>query len=206
VRHNGRMIQGQRDGDDVSGEDSGRWHSARTLADLGWLTALFLQGHIGQTPSHDGPPDRETADLITALTACNRAGFVTDNSQPGVPSDAYGSGQRAWVSGFASNDVLARLRVAAAGTGLIVSAARADEDSPGPLIPVTLDYGEEFTWAGGGQPRSELEDHYGRLCHPDAIRAVCDAWQVNIIDPEWGRNDVLWPALEKFAAGWGTVS
>jgi hypothetical protein len=125
---------------------------------------------------------------------------VTDNSQPGVPIDAYGNGQRAWVSGFASSDVLAQLRAATAGTGLTITAAWASEGNPGPFITVTLNYGEEFTWAGGGQSRSELEDHYGRLCHPDAVRAVCDAWQVNIIDPEWGRNDVLWPALEKFAA------
>jgi hypothetical protein len=125
---------------------------------------------------------------------------VTDNSQPGVPIDAYGSGQRAWVSGFASGDVLAQLRAAAAGTALVVASSGPTEDNPGPFIVVTLDYGEEFTWAGGGQSRSELEDHYGRLCHPDAVRAVCDACQVNIIDPEWGRNDVLWPALEKFAA------
>ena len=196
----GCMSQGQQDGDDISGGDARLWYSARTLADLGGLTALFLEGHISQVPGHGGPSGRETTDLIAVLTACNRAGFVTGNSQPGVPIDAYGSGQRAWVSGFASNNVLAQLRAAAVGTGLNITAARASEDNPGPFITVTLDYGEEFTWAGGGQSRSELEDHYSRLCHPDAVRAICDAWQVNIIDPEWGRNGVLWPALEKFVA------
>lgn len=193
------MSQDKRDGDDISGEDAEHWYSARNLADLGRLTALFLNGHIGQTPSCGSAPNRQTTELIAVLTACNRAGFVTDNSQPGVPIDAYGNGQRAWVSGFASSDVLARLRAATADAGLMIIAARAGEDNPGPFITVTLDYGEEFTWAGGGQSRSELEDRYGRLCRPDAVRAVCDAWQVNIIDLEWGRNDVLWLALEKFA-------
>ncbi len=193
------MTQDQRGGDDISGENAERWYNARSLADIGRLTALFLDEHLGQAPSYGGLPGREIASLIAALIACNRAGFVTGNSQPGVPIDAYGSGQRAWVSGFASSDVLAQLRAAATGRGLMITIARAGEDNPGPFITVTLDYGEELTWAGGGQSRSELEDHYGRLCHPDAVRAFCDAWQVNIIDPEWGRNDVLWPALEKFA-------
>ena len=30
--------------------------------------------------------------------------------------------------------------------------------------------------------------------------ALCAAWQVAIIDPGRGRNDVLWPVLESFAA------
>ena len=31
--------------------------------------------------------------------------------------------------------------------------------------------------------------------HPAVIEALYEAWQVTLIDPEWGRNDVLWPAL-----------
>ncbi len=28
-----------------------------------------------------------------------------------------------------------------------------------------------------------------------AMNEVLDAWQVTVIDPVWGRNDVLWPTL-----------
>ncbi len=35
---------------------------------------------------------------------------------------------------------------------------------------------------------------------PHAIEALCAAWQVTIIDPEWGRNDVLWTVLKSFTA------
>jgi hypothetical protein len=70
-------------------------------------------------------------------------------------------------------------------------------------IPVTMDGDEENTWFGSQVSRSDIEDEgagYG-ICHPQAVEAICRAWQVTIIDPEWGRNDLLWPALEAFAAG-----
>jgi hypothetical protein len=31
------------------------------------------------------------------------------------------------------------------------------------------------------------------------VQAICDAWQVTVIDPEWGRDDLLWPLLWIFA-------
>jgi hypothetical protein len=61
---------------------------------------------------------------------------------------------------------------------------------------------QENTWFGNHLDLRDIEDDqagYG-ICHPGAIEALCAAWQVTIIDPEWGRNDVLWPALESFAA------
>ena len=33
-----------------------------------------------------------------------------------------------------------------------------------------------------------------------AVGALSSAWQVSIVDLEWGRNDMLWLALERFAA------
>jgi hypothetical protein len=182
-------------------DDAARWAAARTLADLGELTALFLEGEISETPSHCGPPDSETAGLIPVLAACNRAGFVTHMSQPGIPADANGSAQRADVSGFADDETFAALMAAIASADLIVTAARAprEEHNLGPFVTITLDYGEECTWDGGAESRSELEYHYGPVCHPDAVDALCDAWQVTLIDPEWGRNDQIWPLLEAFA-------
>jgi hypothetical protein len=61
---------------------------------------------------------------------------------------------------------------------------------------------QENTWFGGPLTRDDIEDDqagYG-ICHPDAVEALCTAWQVTIIDPEWGRSGVLWPVLGSFAA------
>ncbi len=69
-------------------------------------------------------------------------------------------------------------------------------------ISVTLAGDQENTWFGSSYTRGDIEDDqagYG-ICRPGAIEALCAAWQVTIIDPEWGRNDVLWPVLESFAA------
>jgi hypothetical protein len=27
------------------------------------------------------------------------------------------------------------------------------------------------------------------------VKALCAAWQVTVIDPEWGRDDLLWDVL-----------
>src|SRR5260370_8030660 len=90
---------------------------------------------------------------------------------------------------------------AIASADLIVTAARAPrgEHSLGPFVTITLGYGEECTWDGGAESRSELEHHYGPVCHPDAVNALCDAWQVTLIDPQWGPNDHTSPLLQPFA-------
>ena len=188
---------------EMSPEDLARWRSARSLADLGELTAQFLEGLIRQSPTHCAPPDPETADLIPVLAAANRAGLVTHQSQPGIPRDKDGSAQRANVSGYASPEAFARLMTAASGADLIITTARAldasEERQFGPFFAITLDDGEEYTWDGIGSSQSILDESYGWECHPLAVDELFAAWQVTLIDPVWGRNDVLWPVLRSFA-------
>jgi hypothetical protein len=147
-----------------------------------------------------------TLDDLCELTAANRAGFLTDGSQPGRggvlqsgPLTREGC-QRAAVSGYAAADVLARLRSAAVGTGLIFEAhlAARRRTSYRHAVVVTLDAGKPFTWFGATLSRSDLSFEY-ETCHKDARNAVREAWQVTIIDPVYGRNDVLWPALAELA-------
>jgi hypothetical protein len=187
---------------EMRSEDRARWRSARSLADLGELTAQFLEGRIGQSPSHCAPPDPETTGLIPVLAAANRAGFVTHQSQPGEHRDEHGSAQRANVSGFASPEAFARLMAAASGADLIITAARAldasEERQFGPFFAITLDEGEDYTWDGIACSRSALDDSYGLECHPLAVDELFAAWQVTLIDPVWGRNDGLWSVLQAF--------
>jgi hypothetical protein len=93
---------------------------------------------------------------------------------------------------------------AVANADLIVTAGRAlgngSDRAFGPFFAITLDYGEEFTWDGIASSPMSLDDSYGPWCHPAIVGALCRAWQVTLIDPEWGRNDVLWPALGAFGA------
>jgi len=107
--------------------------------------------------------------------------------------------QRANVSGFASGTTFAQLMTVVADADLAITAARGLPEDWKPSVVITLFNGAECTWDGGQETTDELEYSYVGICHDDAVRALCGAWQVTLIDPVWGRNDLLWPLLEKFA-------
>jgi len=189
----------------VNRADRQRWASARTLADLGNLTALWLEGEIASQPAYAAGcgPAPETERLIPVLAACNRAGFVTNCSQPGYWGDGTWD-QRAAVEGSATPEVLGRILRETDGTGLIVTAQRASRWCTGysRAYVVTWCQGRAYTSFGARLSRRHIRDpHVGYgICHPAAVSALCSALQVTVIDPQWGRNDLLWPALERFAA------
>jgi hypothetical protein len=127
------------------------------------------------------------------LAAANRAGFVTDFSQPGV-DDKSGLVQRAAVYGFASAATFTALAAAAADTELIIAAARAGSAYRGTPIPVTRVNDRDCTRVGNVFSREEIADHYD-CCSPAAVDVLSRAWQVTLIDPRWARNDHLWTVL-----------
>lgn len=187
------------------------WQSARTLADLGQLTARWLEGDLADVPGYSGPPDDETLPVVPMLARLNRAGYVTNGSQPGEAGPGYDGDwyeQRAAVEGFTDRALGLRLAAAARRAGLAVVA-----HDPASLprwrirysgcVPVTRAGGCTFTRFGAQLPRRHLRDGwtgYG-ACHPDAVAAVCGAWQVTVVDPVWGRPDRLWAALEGAITG-----
>jgi hypothetical protein len=184
------------------------WRSARTLADLGELTAQWLEGTIPAEPGYCGGPDEETVPLVPVLATLNRAGFVTTGSQPAFDGEGYDGArwqQRAAVDAFASAGVALAVTLAARQAGLIVVA-----HDPAELprwrcrrarsVDVTRRYDRVVTGFGVHLSRQFIEDCWTGwgACHPDGTDALCRAWQVTIADPEWGRPDLLWRVL--FAA------
>jgi hypothetical protein len=199
----------------VNRADRATWRAARTLADLGELTARWLEGEIRSQPGYADPapgedwgPDPETRALVPVLAAANRAGFVTSGSQPGVSDLGYDGAwwsQRAAVEGFASDVTLARLRAVALAASLIVIAHRPRRwrTTRCDAVCVTRRAGRDVTGFGVCLSRRHLRDSwvgYG-VCHPNAVAALCQAWQVTLVDPLWGRDSVLWPVLRAFAGG-----
>lgn len=183
--------------------DKRRWRDAITLAELGELTAQWLQGDLRYLPGYDADaPDEETAPLIPTLAAVNRAGYVTNCSQPGYDGPGYRGHwrQRAAVEGFADDAMTDKLRSAAIDAGLWFVAARAQRQENDHLtITVTEWNGRPHTRFGGIRPIDDLRDGwvgYGE-CSRHAVEALCGAYQVAVVDPVWGRNDVLWAALDK---------
>lgn len=203
-----------------------KWAQARSLAEVGELMAQWLEGRITYQPAYGGDaPERETEPIRHLLAACCRAGYVTTCSQPGAVDRKTGEPcQRAAVEGFCDPAAWSRLGPVAYGAGLIVIAhdpakvarcrlrlrggcCRWCTRLPG-AVPVTRWEGSAERWFGSRRSHGDLRDihvGYGE-CHPDAVRAITRAWQVTLIEREWGANAVLWPLLERWASSVTTMA
>lgn len=168
--------------------------TARTLEDLGELTAPWLEGRITFLPTYTlDTPAAETEGLIAHLAAFNRAGYTTTESQPAVPFDGH-DGQRAFVSGFASEATVDAVEAAILGTRLIALVTPTGRDS----LPHSR-HGD------GGRPvllhRARLfPQRPHRLLHPScplAVPALLEARQLEVFDPEWGDDHLLWDTLAR---------
>jgi hypothetical protein len=169
--------------------DRKQWAAARTVTDLGELVISWLHGGIIQTPGHCGPPCDETISLIPVLEVLNRGGFVTDNSQR-AETAPDGHTWNTWVSGWADDATLARIRDATTGTRLIAAACRrtSHECDRMPSFWCCPWHDSVCFWAG--------------RC-PSMREALAGLWYVNVEDPQPGRNDLLWDVLgEAFAFSW----
>ncbi|MEV6726882.1 hypothetical protein AB0M94_38930 [Streptomyces xanthochromogenes] len=141
----------------MSRADRNRWASARTVADVGELMALWLEGWIGSRPGYTARygPGQETTHLVPVLAAMCRSGWITTQSQPG--SAGTGKDGRRWEQRAAVEvavtdpSLLRRLTRAAHGAGMLVRLA--DTDQP---VVVTTRAGEPITAFGGRMGRADL--------------------------------------------------
>lgn len=176
-----------------------KWASARSLSDLGELTAQWLEGRIASQPCYveNEGPDPETQHLIPVLARVNRAGFVTHSSQPGREN------QRAAVTGFARQERAWSLEDALLDTELVVYTHRirrsvflSDEENDG--MCVTMAGVTALTRFGHSMDREYVElvlEEVGE----GALEEAVNGRQVSVIDPVWGRDDLLWPLLDEWA-------
>lgn len=182
-----------------------QWATARTLDDLGELMALWLEGEIKSRPGYYGSTDLDTPGLTALCAALCRAGFVTTDSQRAWLGTNHRGNRvraRAAVSGFCDDARIARLHATARDAGVSVLAQRGTPGMDGAVV-VTEVNGSPYYWAGGYPGRDDLiadwsdvwsnRDRSGlrRGISWRAFRAVRASWYVAIIDPEWGRNDLL---------------
>lgn len=174
------------------------WRNASSIADLGQNMAAWMEGRLPSWPGYDGPfgqeEDNGARHLIPTLAAVNRAGFVTTGSQPAY--DAISGGhhwrQRAHVDGVVHDrsPLLGQL-TALERAGLLVF-----RGWPRDGYVITDCDGEPVTGFGGFRLG---RDHDAREWHGigrHALRELKDhGARLIIVDPVWGRDDRLWPAL-----------
>ncbi|MFJ3673700.1 DUF6919 domain-containing protein [Streptomyces sp. NPDC090106] len=188
----------------MSRSERQRWRSARTVADLGELMALWLEGELGSWPGYmpGCGPDDETTHLVPTLAALCRAGYVTTQSQPGcigTSTDGLWWEQRAALELVVTDPKLFhRLIDTADAAGLSV---RINDYRPGggvqdqPVVVTTCD-SEPVTSFGGRISRAHMAIQWPGL-HPDLYREVSTGMYVSIIAPEYGKpGEQMWVVLD----------
>ncbi|NGO77742.1 hypothetical protein G6045_19050 [Streptomyces sp. YC504] len=184
--------------------DARVWRKAHSFEDLSWLTVGWLEGALLSHPNgHHGGPDSETRPLMPVLCEAYRGGFLTEGSQPGELAEQEGTlwHQRAYVSGFAGPGLAGVLGEVARQAGLVtrIYLPAGRPMLHGGAVDVTR-WGERINTGVGEflRPRAVRSVFLG--CRTDAVEEVLAAWQVTVVDPEWGRNDVLWGTLRRALA------
>jgi hypothetical protein len=182
------------------------WASAEGFEDLCELTAQFCEGLLSCAPGYGEPRAQETHEIADELAHANRAGFLTTNSQPGetgAPEEDYYE-QRAWVEGFAQEDVAERLERLVSRTRLVIQVRRMRRWRRQDLygregLDVTRDASTVHSGIGSlpsiHNVRSGIS--FGGACASDAVREVENSYSVLIYDPKWGANRLLWDTLAR---------
>lgn len=183
------------------------WHSATTLAELGELVAQWLEGDLASQPGYQPRygPDEETRELIPALAAACRAGYVTGNSQPGhgpqLGFDGLLWSQRPAVDGLIDDPQLLRRLVDAAEKAGLIVILHDLLDPPGKgAVPATT-RGEEVHTAFGTALGIRDLDLSWSGCSSQALGAIAAATQLTLLDPDFADTTRLWDVLARVAAG-----
>ena len=176
-------------------EDKGAWRQAITLVATGELTARWLEGQTEYQAATFTPTyDDETESIAVELAALNRSGLFTKESQPGL--QAGGTAQRQYVTGFCSAETAADL-LALSTQSELVTVAHAPGEASTAAIPVTLDGTEVVTVLGSSEnpvTEEQIQDWADETNETLAL-LLAESWYVEILDPAWGRNGVLLPAM-----------
>ncbi len=184
-------------------EDRGVWRQATTLEAAGELTARWLEGGSSYQPGHLAAGfDEETGPIAGALAELNRNGLFTKESQPGLLTAS--AAQRQYVTGFCGPSLAGELLALSTRTEL-VTVAHAPGEASSAAIPVTL-AGTEVTTVLGSSENPVDDDQISDWADEtnDALALLlADSWYVEILDPVWGRKDVLLPAVLGALTGQG---
>jgi hypothetical protein len=106
-----------------------------------------------------------------------------------------GNAQRAFVRGYCTEDTFKRIGAALHGSELV-----ALPRPPGMYhlcpVPVTIVDGRDFTWGGmSSGERDAIAREFGGALSEHMVTVLTTCWLVDVLDPVWGRTNLLWSKL-----------
>lgn len=179
--------------------DLRQFATAETYGEVCRLMERFCLGELSCWTGHDGPRCPETVEIAPALAHANRAEFLTHGSQPGEFDPDSGYRQRAAVDGFATTEMLARIR-RLFGSGpfdVIVgrSAGRWWERTDYSQVVVASMLGDQpVTSFGARLSRRDIEFMLAGI-RDEIVDQIVPMNQVTVIDRRWGPHPDLWDRL-----------
>ena len=177
------------------------WRQAATIAAAGELTARWLEGESQYQPGTFTPGiDAETETIAGRLAALNRNGLFTKESQPGLREGS--TVQRAYVTGFCTPEA-AGILLDLSSRSELVTVGHAPGEMSRASIPVTLQDAEIVTVLGTSESPIEADqlNDWSTEANESLALVLSESWYVEVFDPVWGRNGVLFDAvLEALAA------
>jgi hypothetical protein len=175
------------------------WRRARSLADLADLTRRWLLGdpEVPYHPNGYDELDPESEPIRGHLAALNRAGFLTECSQPALPPTTGWDGatyeQRAAVQGFTDRETADRIEAICREEGLTCIR----HSGAGRRIDYST--AQDCTWRDGRPVRdfgARLGRREVRLCMSGhGERELRNAEQITVIDPDPQPSDRLFTIL-----------
>lgn len=184
------------------GDDNHLWSEAKTLDDLGELTARWIEGNLSFSPLYGGDFRAEADYMQDALAYLNRHGFVTDNSQPGRPEIVRQPGTtfRAFVEGYATKEVAEQLETLGLYTDLVVLIFPPGVTG-GYNMPVSLYEYHPTTWVGIHLNTGGFFGGLDGELYDSVMKVLVQYWRVVVIDPRWGRQPYLWKNIRSALSG-----
>lgn len=167
------------------------WKNAKTLSEIGELTARWVEGTLPSHPYYDGNPDKETESIQKYLINFNLNGLITTFSQPAESLNEKGYAQRAALEGFAEENTAKNIAALGLYTDLLML-VYPPGIKWGYQIPITLEEFRPFTWVGHSGGFEEDLGPFTEYCSKEVMEVLMTAWKVVVIDLQWGREDHLW--------------
>lgn len=193
------------------------WAAAESREDVGALIAAWLIGDSRYLPGQcaPGPYEVTPPGVMSTLAALNRRGLLTTVSQPAAEPGTGDDGaiwtQRAAVEFIVTPATAQLIRDVVADTGVLTHLSPIIKHLP-PLgdrdrinysngIAVSTRNAVPVTVFGGQWYADELcASVFDRCAHRVANRIVEESVCLTVYDPEFGRDDRVWPALAKCVA------